>query len=163
VLLGVDLLAAHMFIFFAGMMAMITPPVGLASFAAASIAKSDFWKTGVSAFLVGLPAYLIPYAFDYDTALLGRGTGREILVAAGSTLLGVTFMAVALIGRASAPITYIGRSLLFVSALLLIAPTMSTNVIGLALGATVSVLSLLWVRRRDANVGPGAPLAPALA
>lgn len=153
VLLGVDLLAAHMFIFFAGMMAMITPPVGLASFAAATIAKSDFWKTGVAAFIVGLPAYLVPYAFVYDVALLGRGTRAEIFNAAASTFLGVAFMAIALVGRFSDPITYVGRGLLLLSAVLLIAPTTSTNVIGLAVGGTVSVLGLLWARRRNDSDG----------
>lgn len=157
VLLGVDLLAAHMFIFFAGMMAMITPPVGLASFAAATIAESDFWKTGVAAFLVGMPAYLIPYAFVYDNALLGRGTAGEIAIAAGSTFLGVALLATAVVGRVSARITIVGRALLFVAAILLIAPEDITNYIGLALGGAVSVAGLLWARRRAAGVdGPGA-------
>ena len=149
VTLGVEPLAAHMFIFFAGMMAMITPPVGLASFAAATIAKADFWKTGGMAFIIGLPAYLVPYAFVYDQALLGRGEPAEIAMAALSTTIGVSFMAIALVGRVSGWETYIGRSALFVSALLLIAPETFTDVIGVALGSTVCVAGLLWARKRS--------------
>ncbi|MCC5950045.1 MAG: TRAP transporter fused permease subunit [Nitriliruptoraceae bacterium] len=156
VLLGVDVLAAHMFIFFAGMMAMITPPVGLASFAAATIAKTSFWKTGIMAFLIGLPAYLVPYAFVYDQALLGDGTPSEIVVAAISTTIGVSFMAIAVIGRFSSWETYIGRGVLFISALLLIVPTTTTDVIGVLAGSTVCVLGLMWARRRAA-LGLGAP------
>lgn len=161
VLLGVDLLAAHMFIFFAGMMAMITPPVGLASFAAATIAKSDFWRTGVAAFMVGLPAYLVPYAFVYDVALLGRGSAGEIAIAAGSVFLGVTFMATAIIGRFSSPVTYIGRGLLFVAAVLLIAPESTTNVAGLIIGGSASIAGLLWARRRSTDQGGSGPLTGA--
>ncbi|MDV7402070.1 TRAP transporter large permease subunit, partial [Arthrospira platensis SPKY1] len=73
VALGVDPLAAHLFIFFAGMMSMVTPPVGLAAYAASAIAGSDFWKTGLWAALLALPAYLLPYAFVLNNGLLLMG------------------------------------------------------------------------------------------
>lgn len=154
VLLDVPELAAHMFIFFAGMLAMITPPVGLASFAAATIAGADFWKTGAFAFLIGLPAYLIPYAFIYNQALLADGTAAEIAFATITTAGGVAFLAIALIGRVSAWESAAVRCLLFACAIAMIAPEPRSSIIGGAVGTAACVASVLWVRAHKERFAP---------
>ena len=146
VLLGVPAIAAHMFILFAGIMAMITPPVGLASFAAATIAGASFWRTGVFAFLLGLPAYLIPYAFIYNQALLADGSMAEIAQAVATTALGVTFLSLSLIGRCATTESFVVRVLLFACAALLIAPDLTAGIIGGVVGLAACAVSLLWMR-----------------
>lgn len=162
VLLGVPVLAAHMFIFFAGIMAMITPPVGLASFAAATIAGANFWKTGVAAFLFGLPAYLIPYAFIYNQALLGDGSFREIAVATATTAFGVSFLAIALIGRVATWESVAVRVVLFGCAVLLIAPSLRAGIIGGSIGLVSCVASLVWMHRRGDRFSTSSGLAAEL-
>ena len=147
VLLGVPELAAHMFIFFAGMLAMITPPVGLASFAAATIAEANFWKTGAMAFLIGLPAYLIPYAFIYNQALLADGTAMQIATATITTTLGVTLLAASLIGRYANREALAARVVLFFCAAALISPEVISSIVGGVVGFAVCVASFYWMRR----------------
>ena len=154
VLLGVPEIAAHMFIFYAGIMAMITPPVGLASFAAATIAGANFWKTGVAAFLLGLPAYLIPYAFIYNQALLADGTVAEIAAAVITTAIGVTFLVIALIGRVAAVESIAARAVLFACAMLLIAPNLTAGIIGGSVGLVACAVSLVWMRRHPDRFAP---------
>lgn len=79
--LGISLMVAHMFCFYFGVMAQITPPVCLASFTAAGIAKADSWKTGWTAFFFAFVAFLVPYVFVYQPAILLQGTPVEIIIA----------------------------------------------------------------------------------
>lgn len=132
--LGVLPLAAHFFIFYTGMMAMVTPPVALAAYAGATLAGADFWRTGVRATILALPANLIAFAFVYDPAFLGVGSPFHILRVSLTAALGVGFLSFALIGRVKNSREIVGRVLAFPAALLLIAPLFLTDLIGLALG-----------------------------
>ena len=84
--LGVALLDAHLFVFYAALAAMITPPVALAAYAAASIAKSNYWQTGWLAAALGMPKYLVPFAFIFRPELLMRGDAFEIIAVTLLTL-----------------------------------------------------------------------------
>lgn len=86
--LGIVDLAAHFFVFFFAVLAMITPPVALASFTAAGIAGANASRTGWIAFVLGLPAYLIPFAFVFNPAILFQGAPFEIVIAAVSLACG---------------------------------------------------------------------------
>ena len=70
---GVSPMQAHLFVLFQGILGMVTPPVALAAFAAATIAKADQWKSGWSATRMSWCAYLIPFMFAYSPALIMRG------------------------------------------------------------------------------------------
>src|SRR5207237_9454701 len=70
--LGIDPLAAHLFLFYFGMLSLITPPDCLATYAAAAIAKADFWKTGWVGMRLGIVAYGVPVIFAFPPALTGR-------------------------------------------------------------------------------------------
>jgi TRAP transporter 4TM/12TM fusion protein len=77
--MGVPVLAAHLFIFYFGLLSMITPPVAVASFVAAGIAGSSLWKTSFTAIKLGIAAYLLPFLFVYNDSLLFKGSWIEIL------------------------------------------------------------------------------------
>ena len=77
--MGIPVLAAHLFIFYFGLLSMITPPVAVASFVAAGIADASMWKTSFTAMKLGIAAYLLPFLFVFNDSLLFKGTWIEIL------------------------------------------------------------------------------------
>ncbi len=89
---GIDPIAAHLFILYFGMMSMITPPVALAAFAAATITKDDPLKTGLASMRVGWAAFILPFVFVATPAILMDGTWGEIIL--NTALTGVGIMAV---------------------------------------------------------------------
>ncbi len=74
--LGIVPLAAHLFLFYFGMLSLITPPDCLATYAAAAIAKADFWKTGWAGMRLGVVAYVVPFIFVFHPALIGSRHAR---------------------------------------------------------------------------------------
>jgi TRAP-type uncharacterized transport system fused permease subunit len=111
---------------------MITPPVALAAYAAASISESDLWDTGVASFKVALPGFLIPYVFVFHNGLLLRGTLVEIVWVTITTTLGIIGLAGALTGYFAGKAGALERVVLVIGALLLIVPEKITDFIGLA-------------------------------
>jgi TRAP transporter 4TM/12TM fusion protein len=136
--LGVVPLAAHLFIFYFGMMAMVTPPVALAAYAAASIAGSDIMRTGVAAFRFGLVGFTLPYIFVFRPELLMLAPGGgpaplvEVLQAFAIGVLGVLAFAAGMAGYLVRPARPAVRAGFFVAAVLLLAPGPSVTVLGLA-------------------------------
>ncbi|MBO8141292.1 MAG: TRAP transporter permease [Firmicutes bacterium] len=88
--MGVPVLAAHMFVFYFGVIADITPPVALASYAAAGIAQSNPFRTGVEAFRFGLAKYIVPFLFLYQPALLMQDSWLDVTVVSVLAALGIT-------------------------------------------------------------------------
>jgi len=118
--MGIEPLAAHLFIFYFGLMSMLTPPVAMASFAAASIAGSDLWRTSLDALKLGASGYLLPFVFVLNPALLLHGTALASLYAIATVVLSgamIAWAAEGTIGRAiiGAP----ARLVLLLAALLL--------------------------------------------
>mgnify|MGYP001396667045 FL=1 len=85
--MGIPVLAAHLFIFYFGLLSMITPPVAVASFVAAGIADASMWKTSFTAMKLGIAAYLLPFLFVFNDSLLFKGTWKEILYISLSCLV----------------------------------------------------------------------------
>lgn len=139
--LGISLMVAHMFCFYFGVMAQITPPVCLASFTAAGIAKADSWKTGWTAFFFAFVAFLVPYVFVYQPAILLQGTPVEIIIGAVTMFIGVFALAGAVGGFMFAPLNWLYRGLLFVAALLLIFPGNINAIIAIVVLAIVVVIN----------------------
>ncbi|SFI14486.1 TRAP transporter permease [Albimonas pacifica] len=99
---GVTPIAAHLFILYFGMMSMITPPVALAAFAAATITKADPLATGVAAMRIGWASFILPFVFVASPALLMEGTWTESLLVfclAAAGILAVTAAVVGFAGR----------------------------------------------------------------
>ena len=96
--LGLDPLSVHMFLLYWGMLSFITPPVALAAFAAASVAKSAPMRTGFEAMRIGTVIYFIPFFFVFNPALLGQGSAGEIVIVVVAATAGVLLVAAALQG-----------------------------------------------------------------
>lgn len=95
---GIEPMAAHMFALYFGMLSMITPPVAIAAFAAATVANTDPMKTGYAAVLFGWSAYIIPFLFVVSPALLMNGTPLDVLIATGTSVAGVWSVSVGFAG-----------------------------------------------------------------
>jgi len=126
--LGVVPLGAHLFIFYFGMMSMVTPPVALAAYTAASIAGAGIMQTGLAAFRFALVGFTLPYMFVLRPELMmlsadgGAASLAAILGAVGAAVLGIVPFAAAISGHLFAPLGAMHRTLLFASAALLLLP-----------------------------------------
>lgn len=150
--LGLNALTANMFLFYFGVIAQITPPVCVASFTAAGIADSDSWKTGWTAFLYALVAFIVPFAFVYQPAILLQGTVAEIIYAVVILCIGVYFLAGAIAGYQFKSLDKMWlRFVLFICALLAIMPGTITDVIGICGGGIITVLCFIAARREKAK------------
>ena len=151
--MGVPVLAAHLFIFYFGIISTITPPVALAAYAAAGLAKSDPFKTGWTAFRLGITAFIVPYAFVYGNELMLIGTPVKIILACITAGLGVYFVASAMEGwYCKRSIGMPARIALFAAAITLLIPGVLTDVIGLAIAAAVFLLCKLMHRNMNNSV-----------
>jgi TRAP transporter 4TM/12TM fusion protein len=131
---GVSPMQAHMFVLFQGILGMVTPPVALAAFAAATIARSDQWMTGWTATRMSWCAYFIPFLFAYSPQLIMRGDPLLIIAALATTLLGIFMGTIAVVGYLQARIPWTNRAVYAVIALLLLAqPAMFAEAIYLNL------------------------------
>lgn len=118
--LGVDVLASHFFVLFFAVLSMVTPPVALASYTAAGIAKANANKTGLYAFLLGLPSFLIPVAFVFKPAILFIGSPGNIVLAGIMLLCGTSAWTVMIAGYLDRALSIVERMLFAVLAMLLI-------------------------------------------
>ena len=107
--LGVPILHAHLFVFYSAMAAMVTPPVALAAYAGATIAKANFWKTGLLAFVIGLPALLVPFAFIFRPGLMMVGSSFEILSQTLLTAIGLSLFIASLGIQSKTTFEILGR------------------------------------------------------
>jgi TRAP transporter 4TM/12TM fusion protein len=140
--LGAPAPAAHMFSFYFAILSAITPPVALAVFAAAALAKTDQWSAGWAAMRVGAAGYIVPFMFVYEPALLminGWSQLHVSLLALVSAVIGCICLAGALHGYLLAAARMWERALLFVAALLLITPELISSLVGIGLLAAVVV------------------------
>jgi TRAP transporter 4TM/12TM fusion protein len=149
--LGAVTPAAHMFAFYFAILSAITPPVALAVFAAAGLAKANMWATGWAAMRAAAPAYIVPFMFVYEPALLLIGDWTTSLHAATSATIGVILLSAGLFGYLLRPATLWQRAILVVAALLLIKPGWMTDLVGLLLAASVACVQLISSRRAAAR------------
>lgn len=137
--LGVIEPAAHMFAFYFAILSAITPPVALAVYAAASLAKANIWEAGWSAVRTGAAGFIVPFMFVYEPALLAIGEWPEIVHAAVSATIGCLILAAGLYGYLIRPAAMWERFVLVAAALCLIKPGLITDLIGIGLIAVVVV------------------------
>jgi TRAP transporter 4TM/12TM fusion protein len=143
--LGVPPLSAHMFVFYFAILSAITPPVALASFAAASMARADMWRTSLIALKLGLATFIVPYMFWISPALLAQGPLAGILRAFATAAVGVWMLACATEGwMRNGPLALPLRLLAGAGGLALMVPEPWTDAFGLSVGVGL----LLWQQRR---------------
>lgn len=167
--LGVIPLAAHLFIFYFGMMSMVTPPVALAAYASASIAKAKIMPTAIAAFRFSLVGFTLPFMFVYRPALLlmdqakwqawmqaPEGTPQakaalkaangamppvgELLLAVGAAVIGITALAAGIAGFFKSPLSRVSRVLFILAAAMLLVPSVGgLDVLEIDLGVIVNL------------------------
>jgi TRAP transporter 4TM/12TM fusion protein len=149
---GVNPIAAHMFIFYYGMLSMITPPVALAAFAAASLGGADPMRTGYEAMRFGWAAFVVTFLFVYSPTLLMIGNLFDVTLAVITAILGVWLVAIGVVGDFVRPLGFLQRFGFSVFGLLALIPADTfpgavwTDVVGVLGG-----IGLLWwevARRR---------------
>lgn len=154
--LGIPALAAHMFVFYYGMLSMITPPIAMAAFAAASISGAPQLQTGIQAFKFGWIAYFLPFLFIYKPGLLMAGPWFEICYVFASALVALILVSAAIIGHGRAPLSPLMRGVALVTGVLIIVPLRQLGPSVLEYGVSLFGLALIvgysmMIRKSAAN------------
>ena len=143
--MGVPELAAHMFVLYYASLSAITPPVALASFAAAAIAHSNPLKVSCVSVRLGIAGFIIPYMFVYGPQLLLVGDPLSIAQACITAIVGVIALSIAIIGYLKTSVSHAERALYVACAMLLIKPGFITDIAGCGL----LVALILWNVRKS--------------
>jgi len=147
--LGVDRIAAHLYVLYFGMMSMITPPVAIAAFAAAGIARARPMQTGFEAMRFGWPAYVVPFLFVYSPSLILRGSVVDMITSILLAGVGVTVVSIALTGFYKRTLVWWERILMLVAGAAAFVPHEAftngyvLNFVGLVLTAALYA----WLRK----------------
>ncbi|MCB5725061.1 TRAP transporter permease [Mitsuokella jalaludinii] len=147
--MGVPVLCAHMFVFYFGIIADVTPPVALAAFAGSGISGGNPLRTGINASKLAIAAFIIPYMFVLSPVLLMiEGTAFDLLLTILTALIGMVALSSALIGYLADDCSTIERLVLIAGGLMMIKPGFLTDIAGFAL--FVVILFLQLKRRKSA-------------
>lgn len=145
--IGVMPLAAHLFVFYFAALSAITPPVALAAYAGAGIAKGNPLKTGLQATKLGIAGFVVPFMFVYGPSLLMVGSAGKILTTTATALIGVILLAASVEGYLYSGLKWYERLMLLAAALCLVKPGLSTDGVGLALGLVAILLSRFHAKK----------------
>ena len=149
--MGVPALAAHFFVFYFGIVADLTPPVALAAYAGAAIGQANPMKTAFTATKLAIGAFIVPYVFALNPAMLFIDTvASEVVLICITSLVGIFAVSAALEGYFLHHMKWYERIVSVVGGLLLIYPGLVTDVIGLSLVAVVFVAQILTRKKQSA-------------
>ncbi|MFD1395516.1 TRAP transporter permease [Kroppenstedtia eburnea] len=152
--LGYPLLAAHMFVFYFGIVADITPPVALAAFAASGISRGNPLKTGVQSTRLAIAAFMIPYIFVFSPQLLLIDTTwQSTLMIVITSLVGMLAVGAGMIGYLLHPLNWLLRLLLLAGGVMLVVPEGISDVVGAILVIAIFVYQK-WFQKGDNRMGP---------
>ncbi|MDO4481231.1 MAG: TRAP transporter permease [Bacillota bacterium] len=153
--LGVPVLAAHMFVFYFGIVADITPPVALAAYAGSAIAKSEPLKTGITATRIAITAFLVPYVFAFNPQMLivGADSPLTVIQITITAFLGMYGIATGMEGFMRTLLPIFIRIPLIAGGLLMIIPGTVTDIVGIAIIGGV----FIWQRAKKINKDPVIP------
>jgi TRAP-type uncharacterized transport system fused permease subunit len=151
--LGLPRLVAHMFVFYFGILADLTPPTAISTYATSSIAGADVWRTQWTAMALALSGFIIPFSFAYDPALLMLGSSPAAIAwRTLSAAIGIVMLGAGLIGYFRGPTRQWERVVLLAGALFLIFPGVVSDVIGMA------CLAVVWLAQRGAPAVEARPV-----
>lgn len=146
---GVEPIAAHLFIFYLGMMSMVTPPIGIGAFFAAAIAKAPPMATAWESMRLGWTAYIVPFLFVFSPSLLLLGDPGDIVVAVLAAIVGVYAVSAAFVGWLHGPAGAVRRTLVGLSGLALLVPPALGGAQTIWInGAGIVVFASLWLLAR---------------
>jgi TRAP transporter 4TM/12TM fusion protein len=149
--MGVPVLAAHFFVFYFGIVADLTPPVALAAYAGAAIAQSNPIKTALTATKLAIAAFIVPYAFAMNPVMLFIDvTGpMQVILIVITSLIGIFGVSSALEGWLFTDMNIVQRIMAAVGGLLLIDPSLVTDVVGVSLVAAVAVWQFIQKKQQS--------------
>jgi TRAP transporter 4TM/12TM fusion protein len=151
--LGVTPMAAHMYVMYFGMLSMITPPVAIAAYAAANIARVSGWTTGWTAVIVGWSTFFIPFLFVLEPALLMSGTPVEIVWHLARNLLGIFVGTAGIVGYAFSPLSAPLRVAFAAAAVTILVPPNAfpgaDSIDWIGLGVAVVLVGYDYLRSRN--------------
>ena len=146
--IGVPKMAAHFFVFYFGIVADITPPVALAAYAGSAIAKSNPMKTGINASKLAIGAFVVPYIFCMNPAmLLIDVTAFKVIQIIVTSLIGIFGVAAAMNGFLFQKLSWPARIVICVAGLMMMDPTVITDIVGIVLMALVFTFQFLAARK----------------
>ena len=145
---GIEPLAAHLFVNYFAAMSFVTPPVCIACFVAAGIAGSTPMKTGFTSMRLGIAAYLVPFAFCYSLGLLLMGSAGDIVLAVLTTFIAVTAIAIALSGYLYEKLKIPQIVLFVIGGIMLLVPRHTTQGIGFLLIMFLFAWEYIKAKRR---------------
>ena len=151
--LGIPMLTAHFFVFYFAVLSAITPPVALASYAAAGISGSNPIETSVASFKIDIAAFIVPFMFFYNSSILMDGSWFEVIRAGATAVIGVFLLSSGVQGWSMGvrPAWFLRVGLLL-AALLMISGGWITDVIGIALGAAMYFVQTVFNPTPDATI-----------
>lgn len=138
--IGIEPLIAHFFVFYFAVVSAITPPVALASYAAAGISGDNPMGTSVASFKIGLAAFIVPFMFFYSPAMLMEGSPMQILRVGVTATLGIVLLSGMVQAWFFGPVNAWQRVLMLVGAMFMIYGGIYTDVLGLAIGIVLFVM-----------------------
>lgn len=142
--MGLNALSANMFVFYFGIVADITPPVALAAYAGSAIAKADPMKTAFNATRLAIGAFLVPYIFSLNPAMLLIDTdGIGVVMIVITSFIGMFAISAALEGYTIRPVNMVTRILCAVAGLMMLYPGTVTDIIGVVIIAGIICLELI--------------------
>lgn len=146
--MGVPMIAAHFFVFYFGIVADLTPPVALAAYAGAAIAQANPMKTAFTSTKLAIGAFIVPYVFALNPAMLFIDTSvPEVIIICITSLVGIFAVSASLEGYFLHRMAWYERIMSVVGGLLLIYPGLVTDLIGIALVGIVAVIEVLTKRK----------------
>jgi TRAP-type uncharacterized transport system fused permease subunit len=146
--LGVEPIAAHLYVMYFGLLSFLTPPVAVAAYAAAAIAKADPIATAMQSMRFGWTAYIVPFLFVFAPALIMQGAAIEIAAAVTTALVGVYLTSVGMVGYFLRPLRMVHRVAFVVAGIAALVPAgafpnaVYTDVAGMLMGALLLGLEL---------------------
>ena len=153
-------LAAHVFIFYFACLSAITPPVALATFAAAAIARAEPMRSGYEAMRLALVAYIVPFLFVFSPVLIAKGPALHVLIGLLTATFGVWVLGAALTGFLFQEISILKRGLMGIGGIGLLIPIGMGGSLGWIsdiIGAAIVIPLVLWERRRIKNMAAEIP------
>ena len=146
--LGIDLVAAHMFLLYWATLASVTPPTCTACVIAANLSGGDWFKTSLVGMRLGIVAFIVPFFFVVNPALIARGPPLEVVTVAVSGFIGAIFLAAGFFGFLRSRLNWLLRLLYLAVGALLLAPSNPLLVVGGALAAIGLVIETVLMRRQ---------------
>jgi TRAP transporter 4TM/12TM fusion protein len=144
--MGGDLLSVHLFVFYFAVMACVTPPVALAAYAGAALARTDPIRTGFEASRIAAAGYIIPFLFVFNPGTLLRGSAVEITLAILTSMIGIYLLVLGLGGWMLGRLSLVERAILIAAAFFVPFPILLTNLQSVVVG--LAVLTVFYLLQR---------------